>query len=160
MKKWLIFLLPVFVVFIFPLQVLMIENDHITKMYVINEGSIFSIRWVHSVEHEEWEEFFKIKEHQIYLDSTRFKTFGAGVPNQAGTDSYLKDGWVYMVNIDRKVGSLILRAGSDTNHRLYTKGNIYSLSQINQEERYELKVKRVALIEYVLCNIRSIIGVR
>ncbi len=41
----------------------------------------FSIYWIHSVEKEEWQEFYQRGENDLVLTYTKFKTFGAGVPS-------------------------------------------------------------------------------
>ncbi len=118
-------------------------------MFPVTDHSTFSLRWVHSVEQEEWEEFFRITDHSIYVDSTRFKTFGAGVPNQAGKASYLKNGWLYMVGIDRKIDDLHVRAGSTTNHRLYMKGKVYTLSVEDEQKPYHFMIENIPIYRYL-----------
>ncbi len=93
-------------------------------------GSSFTIQWRHSVEKELWEEFFQVKENLIYIDGTRFKTFGAGVPSNAGNDTYIKDGWVYMVGINREIGKeLRIRTGKTTGHKFIIDGNTIEMNQ-------------------------------
>jgi hypothetical protein len=109
-----------------PKTYLILKTDTATEIIepVDNKDS-FSIQWRHSVEKELWEEFFTIKVDQIYIEETRFKTFGAGVPSHAGSDSYIKDGWVYMVGIDRKIGEeLQIRTGNTTAHQLNINGAV------------------------------------
>ncbi|WP_221567988.1 DUF1850 domain-containing protein [Alkalihalobacillus sp. TS-13] len=92
--------------------------------------SSFTIQWQHSVEKELWEEFFKVKEDAIYIEGTRFKTFGAGVPSNAGNDTYIKDGWVHMVGIDRKIGNeLRVRTGKTTAHKFIAGENSIDMAE-------------------------------
>ncbi|MEB3101551.1 DUF1850 domain-containing protein [Ferviditalea candida] len=121
-------------------------NGQLQYALLVHEGSDFSIRWTHSVEKEDWEEFFRIEQGTIYLESTRFKTFGAGVPSDVGTGSFLKDGWVYMVGIHRFIGELDLLAGDDTNHRLMVNGQKLVLSRPPQETPYHFAVKKHPLV--------------
>ncbi|WP_408009764.1 DUF1850 domain-containing protein [Pseudalkalibacillus sp. A8] len=100
----------------------------------------FTIQWRHSVEKELWEEFFKIKENRIYIDGTRFKTFGAGVPSNAGNDTYIKDGWVHMVGIDREIGKeLRVRTGKTTRHKFIIDGNAIEMNQPGTSYTIETK---------------------
>ncbi|MCM3359446.1 DUF1850 domain-containing protein [Psychrobacillus sp. MER TA 171] len=55
----------------------------------------FDLGWIHSVEKEEWIEHYEIDQEQLLLESTKFKTFGAGVPSIA-EDVELVDGYVKM----------------------------------------------------------------
>jgi len=146
---WMPFFFLLFLSFL-PIQVLVVEDEWMNKqVFTVHEGETFSIRWIHSVEEEEWEEFFVNKDGQIYLDSTRFKTFGAGVPHNAGKDAYLKNGWLYMVDIDRFIGDLHIRAGSTTNHRLFIHHQMYILSKPDHETAYHLIIKKDLLIKYL-----------
>lgn len=69
----------------------------------------FSIRWIHSVEKEEWTEFYEIKNGELLLTHTSFKTFGAGVPSTPhdGRLTTLEKGFVSM-EINRIFPSLQL----------------------------------------------------
>ena len=55
----------------------------------------FDLSWIHSVEKEEWIEHYIIENDQLLLESTRFKTFGAGVPSDAETVELI-NGFVVM----------------------------------------------------------------
>lgn len=70
------------------------------------------------MEKEAWREQFRATaEGEIHLVSTRFRTFGAGVPDSAPT-TYIEDGWVVMRGIERTVNPLVLRAHAETEHQL------------------------------------------
>ncbi|ARI76404.1 DUF1850 domain-containing protein [Halobacillus mangrovi] len=121
------------------------------------DGAEFSIRWQHSVEKEDWEEMFVLKNKEIELSGTRFKTFGAGVPNDTGEDTYIKDGWVYMTEINRVIGKqLSIRSGKSTNHRfIYEKDTTLPLKA---NRSYQLTVKNYSLLyslkEYITAKMR------
>ncbi|SES67564.1 protein of unknown function [Salinibacillus kushneri] len=108
------------VLFIFPVQVFTVSREGtVIDAFIYRDQINFSVQWKHSVEKEIWEEFFSIEGNDITMNSTRFKTFGAGVPSSAGTDTYVKDGWVYMVGINREIGEeLAIRTGKDTNYQM------------------------------------------
>jgi len=77
----------------------------------------FTLRWIHSVEKEHWQENYQISEQQLLLSSTQFKTFGAGTPSSEAVITQ-SDGWLhYPVNrllprvnwvVSRNVESTIL----------------------------------------------------
>jgi hypothetical protein len=140
MKRTILFLTVTLIFVFFPMKVLVISSEgNIEEIVHIEEGEMFSIRWIHSVEDEEWEEFFKVKKNSIVLDATRFKTFGAGVPNDVGKDSYIKDGWLYMVDIDRRIDDLYIRTNDMTNHQLIYKDVAYQLSDQHAVKAYKIE---------------------
>lgn len=78
----------------------------------------FTVSWIHSVEHEQWQEqFVADPAGEIRIESTRFRTFGAGVPDTA-PETHLADGWVIMSGFDRVVDPLFVRANAETSHTL------------------------------------------
>mgnify|MGYP005828197893 CR=1 FL=1 len=131
--------------------VLSYENKNIVVQPVFNQKEV-SLRWTHSVEKEDWEEFFHIKDHTINLTSTRFKTFGAGVPDNAGKDTYIKDGWVYMTNIHQPIGdTLRFQTGKNTNHRISLNERTLVL---DSQRSYQLTVRSVPMYKliYMIVN--------
>ncbi|MGB8001149.1 MAG: DUF1850 domain-containing protein [Anaerobacillus sp.] len=134
-----------------PFQVLTIGGEDGEESAHIG-ASEFSLRWKHSVEKEDWEEFFVLKDTGILLTDTRFKTFGAGVPSDVGTDTFIKDGWVYMTGIHRLIGdSLYFRTGKTTEHRITVDGQSVKLKA---NSSYHVTVKRLKLFQALLLKIR------
>lgn len=132
-------------------MVLSYENKNIVVQPVFNQKEV-SIRWTHSVEKEDWEEFFLIENTTITLTSTRFKTFGAGVPDNAGEDTYIKDGWVYMTNIHQPIGdTLRFQTGKNTDHRISINKRTLVL---DSQRSYQLSVRSVPMYEliYMIVN--------
>jgi hypothetical protein len=131
--------------------VLSYQNKNIFVEPVFNQKEV-SIRWTHSVEKEDWEEFFHIKDNTINLTSTRFKTFGAGVPDNAGEDTYIKDGWVYMTHIHQPIGdTLRFQTGKNTNHRISLNERTLVL---DSQRSYQLSVGSFPMYEliYMIVN--------
>lgn len=91
----------------------------------------FAIQWIHSVEKEEWVEFYERKEDTLLLTKTKFKTFGAGVPStpEDSKQVALVDGYVEL-EINRSFPSL----------QLIVSENVKSTLIINEKEilLYEL----------------------
>lgn len=95
-------------------------------------GTRFTLRWMHSVEKEDWEEWFQVQSNgSIIITGTRFKTFGAGVPAHAGKETHLKAGWVVMTGIDRVVDPLAVQAAMAEHYRLIYDGHTLMLSRHN-----------------------------
>ncbi|MBO8157045.1 MAG: DUF1850 domain-containing protein [Bacillaceae bacterium] len=131
-------------------------NERAFYAIKMNDEQSFSVRWIHSVEDEEWEEFFRFEDEQIYMDSTRFKTFGAGVPSNAGTDSFIRDGWVYMVDIDRKIGrELVVRSGTSTNHRLIYQNHSHPLPY--HSNSYVIHKEKIPYARYIYTRLMEML---
>lgn len=87
-------------------------------MVTLEGPFVFEVAWIHSVELEEWrEQFVADPAGEIRIVSTRFRTFGAGVPDSA-PETHLEDGWVVMSGFDRVVDPLVIRANAETSHTL------------------------------------------
>ncbi|WP_205665308.1 DUF1850 domain-containing protein [Pseudalkalibacillus hwajinpoensis] len=151
LRNWLILISQCIILFLFPLQVLTLEGeDKVDGIYI--GASEVSLRWQHSVEKEEWEEFFVIGNSDIFLKQTRFKTFGAGVPSDAGKDTFIKDGWVYMTGINRSIGNhFYFRTGKTTEHRITIDGQS---DKLKANSSYHMTVKQLNLIQALLYKIR------
>lgn len=94
------------------------------------QGTAFTLRWMHSVEKEDWEEWYAVTDDgAIEITGTRFKTFGAGVPAHAGKETHLEDGWVVMTGIDRVVDPLAVQAAMEEHYRMIFAGHVIPLSQ-------------------------------
>ena len=108
---------------------------------------LFDLSWIHSVEKEEWIEHYKIEGNEIVLESTKFKTFGAGVPSHA-EQVELVDGYVHMeinqpyqelnLTISENVKSTIFLGEKE--FKLYEYGDTYDTVQI--------KVKKLFIWQY------------
>ncbi|EAU41267.1 hypothetical protein FP2506_00830 [Fulvimarina pelagi HTCC2506] len=89
----------------------------------------FTLAWIHSVEHETWEETFRITNAgAIEIHSTRFKTFGAGVPSDGADTTRIENGWVIMDGIDRTVDPLAVLATPKEDYRLHWNDEDYDLT--------------------------------
>ncbi|WP_238389580.1 DUF1850 domain-containing protein [Virgibacillus sp. MSP4-1] len=88
-----------------------------------------------------------IRDQQILMKSTRFKTFGAGVPSSAGKDTFIKDGWVYMVDINREIGNeLAIRTGRSTHHQIQSQNKKVKLIP---QTSYSVKVDTLQLAKAI-----------
>ncbi|MGB7757132.1 MAG: DUF1850 domain-containing protein [Salinisphaera sp.] len=94
------------------------HGTNVVAVYPGAAGTRFSLRWMHSVEREDWIECFRVTEAgAIDIAATRFKTFGAGVPAHAGRHTELEHGWVVMSGIDRDVDPLTVQAAAAERYR-------------------------------------------
>ncbi|MCA0988649.1 DUF1850 domain-containing protein [Guptibacillus algicola] len=148
--KWFFLFAIVLALFAIPMNVLVVEEEK-EVIDVFLRADTFSVRWEHSVEKEEWEEFFQREGSELILTHTRFKTFGAGVPSHAGKETFIKEGWVYMTGIDQSIDdSLFVRTGDVTKHRLTVAGQS---EKLKANSSYHITVKKLNLFRALLVKL-------
>ncbi|WP_243387170.1 DUF1850 domain-containing protein [Bacillus kexueae] len=134
----------VFLMGFLPQNVLILSNSNGVLLYkpTITQHEV-SMKWLHSVEKEEWEETYSVTEDELVLKSTRFKTFGAGVPDQTEKEMLVQDGWVLLEDMYVSMGKVIhFRTGKETQHVMTIKQCDFFLLP---QESYQLEVKHVAI---------------
>lgn len=85
-------------------QLTLIISDQETgeeyKRTTIHAEDAFTVQWVHSVEKTLWQETLTVnKEGEIVLTETRFRSFGAGVPNEKNGSVYFEGGFLVMMDL-------------------------------------------------------------
>jgi len=107
------------------------SESHIhLAQYELGPSKSFTMRWIHSVELEPWEEIFKVdSDFQIVLDSTRFKAFGAGVPDSAGKRVETSDGYISFLEINQPMNPLIYGISPIAKHTLIIENLEYPLHE-------------------------------
>jgi hypothetical protein len=71
-------------------------------------GSRLFFGWIHSLEKIPWNEYYHIDEnYNLILDKITFPAFGAGIPENKGRVCYVKDGLIYMEEIDQSFKELL-----------------------------------------------------
>ncbi len=94
-KKWFIgsaFLLALLFLGFYRLPVFEIKGE--SHSYYVDKGH-FELKWIHSIEKEEWIERYERKNDQLILVDTHFKTFGAGTPYQ-GLRTSTEGGYIHV----------------------------------------------------------------
>lgn len=101
---------------------LTLENPEGDILYStpVKEGSVFGIRYLHSVALSPVTDYFIIKENGIWLDRTVYEDFGAGLPHAPEGRQVMRthNGKISISGFDRKLGSFQLRVGRVANHIL------------------------------------------
>lgn len=90
---------------------------HFENQTIYTMEKSFDLSWIHSVEKEEWIEHYILENNQLLLESTSFKTFGAGVPSDA-KHVELKNGFVVMT-IDQPYEQLNLTISEYVNTTIH-----------------------------------------
>jgi hypothetical protein len=121
---------------------------------------IFSLQWMHSVELEQWRETFQITvDGKIHLIESRFKAFGAGVPDNGGKEFYSSDDWFVMKGFDRYFTHIPLGVSCYSDHRLLYNDKTYRLCDWVEDGSYVvLKREIVPLYTYVWLLITKGVG--
>ena len=91
--------------------VLRIYDYQTKEIYVevpAKEGDKLFFGWIHSWEKIPWHEYYHIDaSHDLILDTIAFPAFGAGIPENKGTKVWIKDGMIYMGNINQARGATL-----------------------------------------------------
>lgn len=135
-----------------------LSNNNIVFAEKIKPDDEFTMRWMHSVELQPWEEIFRISNgYDIVLDRTRFKSFGAGVPDQAGNKTEIKDGYVIFSGINQKMPDLRYGISDFAKHTFYFKNkNLKLYEVVKNGEGIKIYTDSVKLIKYLYMKAKLI----
>ena len=82
------------------------EPDRVYLIQEVRPGDQIQISWTHSIEKSTWMDTLIVSEDaQLYLEETRFQSFGAGMPFTTEGQVMLKDGYVIMSQLHRPMPS-------------------------------------------------------
>lgn len=71
-------------------------------------GSRLFFGWIHSLEKIPWNEYYHVDERcDLVLDKITFPAFGAGIPEDKGGVTYVKDGLIHMEEIGQVFKELV-----------------------------------------------------
>lgn len=102
--------------------VLMLTNENGAPLLTIpvRNGNRFAIRYIHSVAKTPVTDFFIVRDDAIWLDSTVYHDFGAGLPHntEPGQTMRLHNGELTISGYNRKLQQFTLRVGRIANHTL------------------------------------------
>lgn len=138
-------LLALLAVLFIPINVVQMQKDSFICYF---KDDFFELSWIHSVEKEEWSERYRVDKSGFSLIESRFKTFGAGVPNSAKS-TITKDGFVAF-ETDIKFNNINWIISSNVNSTLKLKDKKFKVYE-HFEEYSELifSTKKSPLIFYI-----------
>ncbi|MFC2949077.1 DUF1850 domain-containing protein [Virgibacillus sediminis] len=143
--KWGAWLIVPFFFLFFKLPVIGLEADN--TVYYLKEPA-FQLKWIHSVEKEEWFETYERHGSKLMLTDTLFKTFGAGTPSD-GEVIRNQDGFVHM-KVERKMDEVNLAVSKDAETRLETKEAVIPLYElVDHHENLRISVHYLHVWEYL-----------
>ncbi|MCG8542096.1 MAG: DUF1850 domain-containing protein [Clostridia bacterium] len=165
-KKLSFFILIILVVMVasMDIHILVLKDlidEQIVFMDMVYPNEEFTIEWIHSVELQPWEEVFRIDtDYDIILDRTRFKSFGAGVPDYAGNRSEIKDGYVIFSGINKNIDDLQYRASNVAKHTFYFKDKELKLYELVRNENIiKIYVEPTNIIKYFILKLKRLLKV-
>ena len=109
------------------------ETNEVIKTFDVEEGTEFSVEFIHSVNKSPIKEIYVIKDDTIYADKTVYATFGAGVQTEieeGQTLSYDDDGNMIVSGFDMEFPKLMFVVGSVYDHILEISGESISLTDL------------------------------
>ncbi|MBW5446092.1 DUF1850 domain-containing protein [Cohnella sp. CFH 77786] len=118
------------------LTIRQVTDGRIVFQSPADQGSRFSLVYIHSIHRTPVEEFFIVNERrQIVLDSVAFESYGVGMPTSLeGHETFrMADGKLRIENMDRTLETFDLRIGQViANHRLRIREREIPLSQLSE----------------------------
>jgi len=111
------------------------------KSFIMEDNGYFSISFVHSVNQSPIEEVYQVRKNHIYLVSSRFKSFGAGVVAEIPEGlifERLEDGWMQITGFNLKIDYLAYVVGTVSDHILHIDRKDYSLRELCGQNRFIL----------------------
>jgi hypothetical protein len=109
----------------------------------VEYGQAVTMRYIHSVDLSPVFEVFRVeKDDGLVLEQTYFRMFGAGMGHWPGHGRLVDDGeWMRIVEIDRVLGSFVLRIGAKgVDHTIMVGDSELNLSHIAPGRRAEVIV--------------------
>ncbi len=131
------------------------QTGEVVWLHTIRPDDEFTMRWIHSVELKPWEEIFKIDEnYDIYLDRTRFKQFGAGVPDYAGNKTEVVDDYIIFSGIHQKMDIIPYGISAFAEHTFYFEDQEIPLyKQVKDGYRINIYTANYNLFQYVVAKL-------
>ncbi|GAW91583.1 DUF1850 domain-containing protein [Calderihabitans maritimus] len=151
MKKIIVFLLAILgvtVVFLPIIPVLTVYDQHSNNVLLAFrlENNTFSVRWIHSVELEPWQETFQLRKGRLVLQETRFKAYGAGMPTNGKEEIFVENGWIIIRGINRTYDSLPISISKVSGYQLISGEKVVNLNDWTIDgQKIVIKGNRVGL---------------
>lgn len=117
------------------------------KAYFLAEDE-FTLKWIHSVEKEEWLEMYERDGNRLLLTETVFKTFGAGVPSDGEIISS-DDGFVHM-RINQHLSEMNLTVSENAQTTILTEDKTIPLYELTEDYEFvAISIQRIHLWQYI-----------
>jgi len=127
--------------------VLRISDWKTGEVYIehpVSPGDELFFGWIHSLEKIPWNEYYHIDEDlNLILDTISFTAFGAGIPHDKGNVCYIRDGVIYMSEINQKFSEFVWINSPTATQEIRVAGEYVTRgSELPHNRRLVLKVDR------------------
>jgi hypothetical protein len=121
------------------------ESDEILMEVRVRSGDSLGFRWIHSLEHFPWQEYYTNSEElTLILDAISFPSFGAGVPENRGQSVRIEDGLIYMYDIYDEFPQLLWLNSHAFTDVISLNGDEITRGHELPERRLILRIERMA----------------
>ena len=124
------------------------DTDEIIESFEVDEGSEFSVEFIHSVNQSPVKDVFRIENGQIVADRTIYSAFGAGVQTEiedGQTLEFDEDGNMVVSGFDIVFPRVDYLVGTVSDHILEIQGESISLRDLcgrNAHVYFEVRSKK------------------
>ena len=120
------------------------QTGEVYVEYPVSPGDELYFGWIHSLEKIPWDEYYHIdRDRNLILDTISFPAFGAGIPHDKGNVCYIKDGIIYMSEINQKFGEFVWMNSPTATQEIRVAGAFVTRgSELPHHRRLVLKVER------------------
>ncbi len=140
------------------LEVVEPEGGKILFRMGAERGTEFSTSWVHSVEFSLVEEFYRVgEEGRIYLEATRFRSHGAGLPltPPPGGRFIVEEGAFLIDGIHRPLREILLRVDENARNSLKAGEVSLALWELAPGGLVGVRVRRRVLLRLTLASLMN-----
>ena len=138
MKRKLIYLLVILVLlavgpYFISDKVLVVEEaatERVVYQQQVDRGLKFAIKYTHSVENTPVWDYFKVLEGDILLTSTKYMSYGAGLPFLNKNDYQIENDKFVIKEINTKLAQIPLRVSDYAKHKLVIDDQVYRLYKL------------------------------
>lgn len=122
------------------------DDGKVYKTFDVDEGDIFSVEFIHSVNKSPVCDYFEIKDGEIYAVRTKYSAFSAGVQTEIAdgqTLTYDENNNMIVSGFDLKFNSVRYIVGTVSDHVLEIGGKTISLRELcGKNAHIEFVIKR------------------
>ncbi len=120
------------------------KTNQVYATFPLKDGT-FSVTFVHSVNKSPVSDIYEVRDGEIYMTSTIYYGFGAGVPDELPEDQKLTfgdNGEMIITDMDLKIDDLVYVVGTVYDHILKINGEEINLKELcgkNSPVKFEIK---------------------
>lgn len=145
----------IFSLFVFKVTVLQVLDYQAAEIIFekqIDEGTEFSLKYLHSVAQTPVIEFFEIKDGKILLTGTEYQSYGAGLPTAGGQGNYIiKNDKFIITEINQILPQIMLRVSDYARHEIiFAEKNYLLFDTVKTETLLQIKTEKISCFRFIL----------